>query len=130
MRCVWVRAGAWVHWLLCGCWLACCCRKKSRYRAIPGTFGQFNLLVRRAGVEVGPQLGHQVPGRLPLRCGRPCHRSGSRLRLHLQLLTPIILRLASMPFAHASARQFLDESQAVSHHTPGVGAGAELLLPS
>ena len=51
VRCVWVRAGAWVHWLLCGCWLACCCRKKSRYRAIPGTFGQFNLLVRRAGVK-------------------------------------------------------------------------------
>ena len=46
-----MRAGAWVHWLLCGCWLACCCRKKSRYRAIPGTFGQFNLLVRRAGVK-------------------------------------------------------------------------------
>ncbi len=44
-------AGAWVHWLLCGCWVACCCRKKSRYRAIPGTFGQFNLLVRRAGVK-------------------------------------------------------------------------------
>ncbi len=45
------HAGAWVHWLLCGCWVACCCRKKSRYRAIPGTFGQFNLLVRRAGVK-------------------------------------------------------------------------------
>ena len=40
-----------MHWLLCGCWVACCCRKKSRYRAIPGTFGQFNLLVRRAGVK-------------------------------------------------------------------------------
>ncbi len=40
-----------MYFLLCGCWLGCCCRKKSRYRAIPGTLGQFNLLVRRAGVK-------------------------------------------------------------------------------
>ena len=45
-------AGAWLRWLLCGCCLACCMReKKPRYRAIPGTLGQFNLLVRRAGVK-------------------------------------------------------------------------------
>ncbi|BDA44911.1 probable broad substrate specificity ATP-binding cassette transporter at N-terminal half [Coccomyxa sp. Obi] len=42
--------GAWWHFWLCG-WRSVCGRKKTRYRAIPGTLGQFNLLVRRAGVK-------------------------------------------------------------------------------
>ncbi|KAK9908170.1 hypothetical protein WJX75_003729 [Coccomyxa subellipsoidea] len=42
--------GAWWHFWLCG-WRLACGRKKTRYRAIPGTLGQFNLLVRRAGVK-------------------------------------------------------------------------------
>lgn len=43
-------SGAWWHFWLCG-WRSACGRKKTRYRAIPGTPGQFNLLVRRAGVK-------------------------------------------------------------------------------
>lgn len=43
-------AGAWWRFWLCG-WRSVCSRKKTRYRAIPGTLGQFNLLVRRAGVK-------------------------------------------------------------------------------
>lgn len=45
-----VGTGAWWHFWLCG-WRSLCGRKKTRYRAIPGTLGQFNLLVRRAGVK-------------------------------------------------------------------------------
>ena len=79
--------------------------------------------------QVGPQLGHQVPGRLPLCCGRPRHRSGPGLRLPTQPDMLSIPMLLFQPCAQASARQFLDESWVVLRHM-GIGAGANPSLPS